>query len=321
MKADESRCGWRRTPGRLGVLAWSPPGAGCASAIAAQAPQAAGEVTCVRPVPQRDVLVGVALSGGGSRAALFGAAGLEALGRVRAPGGGSVLDQVAYLSSVSGGSLAAAYYASQKPPRETPVLTPDGTLTAEYQAFFARSKERCWPRTSRARSSGASSACSAGSTPPLAARSLAEILEERLLGQTTFGDLAQRETRGDSPRLIVNTTLYNNGRRLVFTTLPRRPRTTTSSRTWRRSLARRGTPPTIPPILDKRWAELLPVTPLDLEIDPCPVPWPGRSPRRPRSRRWSGRSPSGWARRNLLAHRGWRALREPRHRVPPASCS
>ena len=69
--------------------------------------------------PAARLLVGVALSGGGSRAALFGAAGLEALARVRAPGGASVLEQVAYLSSVSGGSVAASYYASQKPPRET----------------------------------------------------------------------------------------------------------------------------------------------------------------------------------------------------------
>ncbi|MGH8064488.1 MAG: hypothetical protein ACRERE_04475 [Candidatus Entotheonellia bacterium] len=81
---------------------------GCASAVAIRVPQAGPETTCVTPAPDREVLVGVALSGGGSRAALFGAAGLEALGRLRAPGGGSVLEQVAYLSSVSGGSVAAA---------------------------------------------------------------------------------------------------------------------------------------------------------------------------------------------------------------------
>ena len=52
------------------------------------------------------------------------------------------------------------------------------------------------------------------------ARSLAEVMAERLLGPATFGDLAQRERRGDSPRLIINTTLYNSGRRLALTTLP-----------------------------------------------------------------------------------------------------
>jgi hypothetical protein len=45
-------------------------------------------------------------------------------------------------SSVSAGSVAAAYYASQKPPRETPVLTPEGALTADYETFFAGSQER-----------------------------------------------------------------------------------------------------------------------------------------------------------------------------------
>src|SRR5262245_50196882 len=76
---------------------------GCASAIAVRVPKASPETACVTPAPDRDVLVGVALSGGGSRAAIFGGAGLEALGRLPAPGGGSVLEQVAYLSSVSGG--------------------------------------------------------------------------------------------------------------------------------------------------------------------------------------------------------------------------
>jgi hypothetical protein len=82
---------------------------GCASAVAIRVPQAGPDTACVTPAPDREVLVGVALSGGGSRAALFGAAGLEALARLRAPGGGSVLEQVSYLSSVSGGSVAAAY--------------------------------------------------------------------------------------------------------------------------------------------------------------------------------------------------------------------
>src|SRR5262245_28291746 len=69
---------------------------GCASAVAIRVPQAGPDTACVTPAPAREVLVGVALSGGGSRAALFGAAGLEALARLPAPGGGSVLEQVTY---------------------------------------------------------------------------------------------------------------------------------------------------------------------------------------------------------------------------------
>jgi hypothetical protein len=115
---------------------------GCASAVAIRVPQAGPETACVAPAPDREVLVGVALSGGGSRAALFGAAGLEALARLQAPGGGSVLEQVGYLSSVSGGSVASTYYASQKPPRETPVLTLEGALTDDYQTFFAEYQKK-----------------------------------------------------------------------------------------------------------------------------------------------------------------------------------
>jgi len=70
---------------------------GCASAVAIRVPQAGPETACVAPAPAQEVLVGVALSGGGSRAALFGVAGLEALGRLPVPGGGLVLEQVAYL--------------------------------------------------------------------------------------------------------------------------------------------------------------------------------------------------------------------------------
>jgi hypothetical protein len=102
------------------------------------------------PGPDSDLLVGVALSGGGSRAALFAAAGLEALGRVRVPGGGSLLEWAGYISSVSGGSVAAAYYASRKPPHAIPVLTAQDALSDDYRAFFARFQKPL-SRTSRAR--------------------------------------------------------------------------------------------------------------------------------------------------------------------------
>lgn len=52
-----------------------------------------------------EVFVGIAISGGGSRAAVFGAAVLEELDRV------GFLDHVTTISSVSGGSLPAAYFA------------------------------------------------------------------------------------------------------------------------------------------------------------------------------------------------------------------
>ncbi|MGH8065306.1 MAG: patatin-like phospholipase family protein [Candidatus Entotheonellia bacterium] len=243
---------------------------GCASAVAIRVPHAGPDMACVTPAPAEELLVGVALSGGGSRAALFGAAGLEALARLPAPSGGSVLEQVAYLSSVSGGSVAAAYYASQKPPREIPILTPERALTAEYETFFTGYQERLsqdfegallrrqllsfrWLNSS------------------LAARSLAEVMAERLLGQTTFADLARREARGDSPQLIINTTLYNSGRRLVLTTLPPEASRYDFYADLRASMTRRGVTTAFPPAFLRRWEKLLSLTPRELGIDPCPI--------------------------------------------------
>ena len=243
---------------------------GCASSLAVRVPKAGPDTACVTPAPDRETLVGVALSGGGSRAALFGASGLEALGRLQVPGGGSVLEQVAYLSSVSGGSVAATYYASRKPPREIPVLTPEGTLSDDYQTFFARYQEQMsqdfesallWRQLLAFRWLNSS----------LAARSLAEVMAQHLLGLTTFADLAQREARGDSPQLIINTTLYNSGRRLALTTLPPDASHYDFYKDLRASMAQRGSTVAFPPAFLKRWEKLLTLTPLELGIDVCPI--------------------------------------------------
>ena len=190
---------------------------------------------------------------------------------LQAPGGGSVLEQVTYLSSVSGGSVAAAYYASQKPPRETPVLTPEGALTADVS-------RRSSPSTNEKLSQDFESAllwrqllAFRWLNSSLAARSLAEVMAQRLLGLTTFADLAQREARGDSPRLIINTTLYNSGRRLALTTLPPEASRYDFYADLRASMTRRGSTAAFPPAFLQRWEKLLTLTPLELGIDVCPI--------------------------------------------------
>src|SRR5438552_7497061 len=110
--------------------------AGCATAHYVQVVRADAIGPCAATIPERDVLVGVALSGGGSRAALFGAAGLEALASLRTADGASFIDKIAHLSSVSGGSLAASYYTLKKPGRDVPVLAASGELSEAYRAFF-----------------------------------------------------------------------------------------------------------------------------------------------------------------------------------------
>jgi hypothetical protein len=225
---------------------------------------------CQTAMPQRDVLVGVALSGGGSRAALFGASGLEALAGVRMPDGGSLIDQIAHLSSVSGGSLAATYYVLKKPGREVKVLNPDGTLSDAYRAFFEQYRTELsqdfetsliWRQLLSFRWVNSA----------LAARTLAEILEERLYGKARVEDISAREKAGDIPGLIVNTTLYNNGRRLALTTLPGEVFDYDFFGDLERAVQQRGRPMEPAPYIRERWKLLLPMTPLDLHIDPCPA--------------------------------------------------
>jgi hypothetical protein len=173
-----------------------------------------------------------------------------------------------YMSSVSGGGLPTAYYTRHKPPRETPMLTPAGTLTEAYEAFFTEAQARLsqdferallWRQLSSFRWLNSA----------LAARSLREVLEERLLGTGKLGDLAARQVRGDSPQALFNTTLFNNGRRLVITTMPPQAMRYDFFLDLQQTLARRGERTEIPPALQQRWRQVLAVTPLDLNIDPC----------------------------------------------------
>jgi len=84
---------------------------------AAKAPLASFELT-QRPTKKfPDVLVLLALSGGGSRAAYLSARSMLALQNLDTPVGKfNVLDEVGLISSVSGGSLTAAYYACSYDP-------------------------------------------------------------------------------------------------------------------------------------------------------------------------------------------------------------
>src|SRR5438067_5758975 len=184
-------------------------------------PKTSPDATLFPPLPDRSLtLVGIALSGGGSRAAYFGAAGLEALAPLRTgPDAPSILEQVSYISSVSGGSVASSYYATQKPPAAVPVLNPDGALTMEYQNFFEqyrRAMATNYQRSIELRQFFKVRWFNSNQR----ATSLAEVLSNSFLGAETFESIYARERKGDSPRLILNSTLYNNGRRVVITTVP-----------------------------------------------------------------------------------------------------
>jgi hypothetical protein len=242
--------------------------AGCASSHAIAVKRADSRVACHTSVPERDMLLGVALSGGGSRAALFGAAGLEALARVRVGEGGSLIEQISHLSSVSGGSIAAAYYALKKPGRDVSVLDAAGGLSHAYRAFFERYRaavsqnfETPLIRRQLLSFRWINSA--------LAARTLAEILQQRLFAHADIQDLTTRERAGDSPGLIINTTLYNNGRRLAITALPSEAFDYDFFADLERSILERGRVMEPAPVMRERWKRLLPLTPVDIHMDPC----------------------------------------------------
>jgi predicted acylesterase/phospholipase RssA len=244
---------------------------GCASAIPVELPRVGSSTSCITPAPDADLLVGIALSGGGSRAAVFGAAGLEALGRVRTQGGRSLLEETRYLSSVSGGSIANAYFAENKPAKEVPVLTPQGEYTKEYREFFTRYSERLsqniegaliWRQLSAFRWLNSA----------LAARSLQDVLQDRLLGETTLGALGARHARGDIPAIMFNAALFNDGRRLLMTTMPQDVARYDVFADLRKSAADRGDIVEFVPLTQRMWEGLIPVTPLDLRLDPCTIP-------------------------------------------------
>jgi predicted acylesterase/phospholipase RssA len=243
---------------------------GCASAhhITVQHADAIG--ACAVQVPERDLLLGVALSGGGSRAALFGAAALEALAGVRTADGASLIEQISHLSSVSGGSIAASYYALKKPSRDVPVLNADGALSDGYRTFFTQYRTDVsqdfetaliWRQLLSFRWVNSA----------LAAQTLYEILKERLYGEARFADISAREKAGDSPGLVINTTLYNNGRRLAVTALPAEAFAYDFFEDLERSLQQRGRVMEPAPYIRERWKLLQPMTLIQINIDPCPA--------------------------------------------------
>ena len=243
---------------------------GCASATAFRVDRSDVIGPCQTAVPNHDVLLGVALSGGGSRAALFGEAGLEALARLRTADGASVIEKISHVSSVSGGSIAAAYYVLKKPSHDVKVLNADGTLSDAYRTFFETYRTSLsqdfetsliWRQLLSFRWVNSA----------LAAKTLAEILAQRLYGDARLQDLAAREKGGDSPGLIINTTLYNNGRRLALTTLPSEAFTYDFFADLDRSLREQGRKLDPSSISRERWNRLRPMTPIEINIDPCPA--------------------------------------------------
>jgi hypothetical protein len=155
-----------------------------------------------------------------------------------------------------------------KPLREVPMLTPDGQQTEEYKKFFAGFKgamvsdfegpllaQNLWSLRM--------------ANPAWTAVSLAEILNYNYLKGITFRELAQRQARGDSPYFLINTTLYNNGHRLVLSSLEPDALRYDFIRDLQRKPGWANVTPESEQILRTRWEDLQSRTPQDLKLDQC----------------------------------------------------
>jgi predicted acylesterase/phospholipase RssA len=244
---------------------------GCVSSpVHTLPPPKPDEASCSHPMKTSDTLIGIAISGGGSRAALFGAAGLEALAKVQVgQPTHSLLEDVSLVSSVSGGSMATSYYASVKPQKDVPILTSSGELSAEYDAFFAQFKKTVnqdyenplfWRNMTRLR----------WFNPAWTAKSLTEHLNNQFVNGLTFKSVRERELSGDIPRLLINTTLYNDGRRFVITTLPFEQTQYDLLKDVSRSVGAVRSKESVE-LMKIKWASLQSVTPEALNLDLCPI--------------------------------------------------
>jgi hypothetical protein len=166
--------------------------------------------------------------------------------------------------------MATSYFASVKPKREVPVLTASGELSGEYQAFFAQYKETMnqdyekpllWRNLFRLR----------WFNPAWTAKSLSEYLNSQFLKDMTFQNVRERESSGDIPRLLINTTLYNDGRRFVITTLPHEQTQYDLLKDVSRSIGARPVSKESAELMRVKWASLQSVTPQELNLDLCPI--------------------------------------------------
>jgi predicted acylesterase/phospholipase RssA len=158
------------------------------------------------------VTLGVAISGGGSRSAYFAACVLDELGRTKIPGSDrTYLDEVDFISAVSGGSLAAAYYCANRHAEGYP---------AEHGAFFARMREDM-SMNFELRIVGRfflGDFLLLEFTNFDRADMFGDLWDAHLLHDTRFGDLDPA-----GPALFINATSYDTGEKFVFTRDPLPP--------------------------------------------------------------------------------------------------
>jgi len=147
-----------------------------------------------------DLMIGLAFSGGGTRAASFAFGALSEIERTPVPGqsgASSLLDRVNFVSGVSGGSVLTAYYGLKK----------RAALADFRERFLLRNAEE--PLTTSVSPLTLVRAVRGGVND---ASQFARWLDENLYEGATFGDM--RRTRG--PRVWINASDIYNQTSFVF---------------------------------------------------------------------------------------------------------
>jgi hypothetical protein len=167
------------------------------------------------PPDYGDYIVAVAISGGGSRSAVFAAAVMKELYRqVKLPDGRSIVDEIDVMSGVSGGSLASAYWCVKKPEKPS-------TDTEAYDAFCdsycADMKKNIEAKVIIRPFQFYRNFLKPGEKGYL----LRSALDDLFFSGVTFGRLARREEEHACPVLIMNGTILDTGGKFLFTNLPR----------------------------------------------------------------------------------------------------
>lgn len=168
-----------------------------------------------KALDEGDYFLAVTVSGGGSRSAVWSSAVFRELyDQVKLPDGRSILDEVDYISSVSGGSVSSAYYCLNKP-------KVDSSHVDQYNAFFDRYVKDMRRNIEK----------DILLKPWLWYRILMQSVEKAYFlkwdfdkyyfHKATFDDLYLRQMRGICPTLIVNGTVMDTGAKFLFTTVKR----------------------------------------------------------------------------------------------------
>lgn len=157
-----------------------------------------------------ETIVGIALSGGGSRSAVFAASGLEALWEH------GLLPDISHVSGVSGGSIAASYFVAKQPRCDQATADQrDDCMREFFDEYQQAMRYNYW----KAMKKRQLLRCRFASNSRFAT-SLMDVLDREFLDERSFADL-RGQGPGDieRPVLLLNAASYDEARRFVFSNL------------------------------------------------------------------------------------------------------